>query len=146
MWSSADDDVVIELGQLFLEQVKGIARQDKQVCYEYSSGVTNRKTFANFIAPELLTRELAIYERVIRTARPRSPANRDIVDALWTRASAKAQRRLGDTFTGLPEGNLTPAQRALYCDFSIALFETILAEDRNAAIILLRDNFKPTGT
>ncbi|RDI60161.1 hypothetical protein [Microvirga subterranea] len=139
----ADDQTVLDQGRLMVDQYKALASIDRQLCYEYASGVGATKNYASYLPADLRKRELEINERILKTASSRSPISEKATEPYWEAVINRLAGRFGvDNLQILAEKDLSPAHRAQYCDMAIAIYEEILNLKKDGAVMMLRHNFQ----
>jgi hypothetical protein len=133
----ADDQTTLEMGKLILSEMKVIAAKDKNACFDFASGV--ERSYANYLTPALSDQELALDARLLETAHERPMRDKRIFEATWAAVRSRLASRFGSKMSALAGTNVRPAQRADYCDISIALYEEVLSLAPAQAMPLLRD-------
>jgi GYF domain 2 len=64
----ADDDVLVDYARVLTDEYTALNERDPTGCYLYASGTGTTNSFWGQIPPNVQARELAVQERVIRTA------------------------------------------------------------------------------
>lgn len=141
--SLADDQTILDQGRLLLDQYKALSAVDKQLCYEYASGVDATKNYVAYLSAPMRQREVELSERILKTATAREPVSAKATEPLWNVVGGRLAKRFGaNEIELLTQENLTPPQRARYCDMAIAMYEEMLNLPMNSAVQVLRDNFQ----
>lgn len=139
----ADDQTILDLGRLLVDQYKALAAVDKQLCYEYASGVDAKKNYVTYLPDALRQREVELSERILRTATARQPISAKMAEPLWDSIGTRLAKRFrADDLELLTQQNLDGLQRARYCEMVIAMYEEILNLPANSALLVLRSNFQ----
>lgn len=136
----ADDAVLIGFANLAADQYEMLGRSAPAACYAYASG-EGRSSYADTLAPDLVKRELALDEQIVKTARKRSP-DADPT-ATWKKIGANlaAKGVSQDDFALMGATSLDPSKHARYCDVIIRLYREITNLPSAEAAIALRDLF-----
>ncbi|MDF2995487.1 MAG: putative rane protein [Xanthobacteraceae bacterium] len=133
----ADDKSTIAFGQLAIDQIEQIARLDTLVCYEHLSGVGNAN-LTNYLTPELIKREAELVAAMIRTAAPRKPTEKAIVEAgmknIMATLQAGPQRKNLVLYSRTP----TPQQYGDFCALIAATYRAALTQPPVTAAALIR--------
>jgi hypothetical protein len=131
----ADDDVLIDLGNLIADQLAALQMRNTASCYKFAtSGV-----FDNDLMPEAIAkRERDVEERIIRTATKR-PADASVKE-LWPKLSNRlAAKGITKSDLGLIEGSkAADSQQARFCSVLIALYREAAALPQKEGAIILR--------
>ncbi|MDB5578937.1 MAG: hypothetical protein JWR80_4113 [Bradyrhizobium sp.] len=132
----ADDDVILDLANLIADQLAALQTQSPASCYDYAA---NGVLDISVIPQTIQKRELAIEERIIRTAAER-PDARTADDKLWSKLSDRlVARGLGKDALGLiGSSNISSGQQAKYCSVMIALYREAAAMPQNERAVMLR--------
>jgi len=131
----ADDDVMIDLGNLIADQLAGLQKQSPANCYSFATGGAPYTDMPEALAK----RELDVNERIIRTA-----ANRPDTDAqareLWLKLSGRlAAKGMTKSDLDLIQGaNIPVGQQPKFCSVLIALYREAAALPQKEAAIALR--------
>jgi GYF domain 2 len=136
----ADDAVLIGFANLAADQYEMLGRSAPAACYAYASG-EGRKSYAETLSPDLVKRELALDEQIVKTATKRPPGGDSTTT--WTKIGANlaAKGVSKDDFALMSATNLEPSKHARYCDVMIGLYRTITGLPSAEAAIALRDLF-----
>jgi hypothetical protein len=131
----ADDDVMIDLGNLIADQLAGLQKQSPANCYSFATGGAPYTDMPEALAK----RELDVNERIIRTA-----ANRPDTDAqareLWLKLSGRlAAKGMTKSDLDLIQGaNIPVSQQPKFCSVLIALYREAAALPQKEGAIALR--------
>ena len=100
--------------------------QDPALCYAYATGDALR-ILQNRIPAEVLDREIALNERVLRTARDRPAIEDSDAERIWgvVREAMRSSLTVGQFEAFTSNSDVVPEQYADYCAASIALFREI---------------------
>jgi hypothetical protein len=132
----ADDDVVIDLGDLIADQLAALQTQSPASCYKYAtSGMLDGGT----MPLALSNRELDIEERIIRTAAKRPDADAPVRE-IWPKLSIRLTAK-GITKADLSLINgskVAESQQARYCSILISLYREAAALPQREGAIILR--------
>lgn len=136
----ADDGVVIGFANLAADQYEMLGRSAPAACYAYASG-EGRTSYADTLSPDLIKRELALDEQIVKTAVERPPAGD--MTAMWKKIGGKlaAKGFSKDDFALMNATNLDPSKHARYCEMTISLYRTITGLPSAEAAVVLRDLF-----
>jgi len=136
----ADDDVVIDLGNVLIDEYGALNEKRATVCYEHVWGKISGVDAAVMLPKPIRDRENAIEERVVKTARDRPAADPKTVDALWRKVGQqlKASGATADDLAIFAKRDLSPEQQARYCTMLIKLLGTIVALPADEAAPLMR--------
>ncbi|MGO4388565.1 hypothetical protein AB4Y85_13610 [Microvirga sp. 2YAF29] len=139
----ADDQTILDQGRLLLDQYKALSAVDKQLCYEYASGVDATKNYVAYLPGPMRQREVELSERILKTATARETVSAKAAEPLWSIVGGQLAKRFGaNEIELLTQGNLSPSHRARYCDLAIAMYEEMLNLPMSSAVQVLRDNFQ----
>lgn len=120
----ADDETLIAYAKLISAQYADLGRKDPMLCYQYASGDGLHGSVYAQISPELIKRELALQERIFRTAAPRPPIDPDQVELATSELAERIVARLGpDSLEVFAAAKVEPTQFRAYCRASTAMFE-----------------------
>jgi hypothetical protein len=122
----ADDEVVVDYTRILIDQYTALNKRDATACYLYASG-TEGANRSWKMPPDLQARELAVQERVIRTAVRRPTIDKKVKETLWDKVGSRLRSR-GVTDSDLQiltAQKIDPSKHALYCAVSIAMFREI---------------------
>jgi hypothetical protein len=136
----ADDAVLIEFGRLVVDQYRAIQSQDKVSCYRFASGEGD-ENIVRLIPKDLLQRELEVDAQILSSARKQNgPVNNE---AAWDtiRAGLTLRGYTAKDLQLLAGKSIDPADYARYCDFTIALYQEVVALPAVQAGGVLRDIF-----
>jgi GYF domain 2 len=137
----ADDGVVLELGNVLLDEYIALAAKSDALCYRFGSGKGPPLDPSSAFPKSLLDRESAVEERVVRTARSRDVADAKDLDLLW----GKVRERLyaigvtADDLRTFGKAEIGPEQQSQYCAVSIKLLRVVLALPPSEAAPLMRN-------
>jgi hypothetical protein len=136
----ADDAVLIGFANLAADQYEMLGKSAPAACYAYASG-EGRTSYADTLSPDLIRRELALDEQIVKTATTRPPAGDSITT--WKKISANliAKGLSKDDFALIHATNLDPSKHTRYCDVMIILHRTITSLPSGEAAIALRDMY-----
>lgn len=131
----ADDDVLIDLGNLVADQLATLQKQSTANCYNFAmtGGVYNDMPSA------LAKRELDINERILRTSTARPGANAQVKE-LWPKFSGRlAAKGITKSDLDLVQGaKVADRQQARVCSVLIALYREAAALPQREGAIILR--------
>jgi hypothetical protein len=131
----ADDDVLIDLGNLIADQLAVLQKQSPASCYKFA---TSGGLDSGLMPQALSKRELDIEERIIRTAAKRPDADAPGKE-LWPKLSNKlAAKGITKSDLSLIDGSkVADSQQARFCPVLIAVYrEAAALPQRDGAIIL----------
>lgn len=136
----ADDAVVIAFANLAADQYEMLGKSAPAACYAYAFG-EGRNSYADTLSPDLIKRELALDEQIVKTATKRPPGGD--TGATWKKvgASLAAKGISQDDFTLMSAENLEPSKHARYCDVIIRLYREITSLPSAEAAVVLREIF-----
>ncbi len=136
----ADDAVVIAFANLAADQYEMLGKSAPAACYAYASG-EGRNSYADTLSPDLIKRELALDEQIVKTAAKRPP-NGDTT-ASWKKIGKNlaAKGISQDEFALMSAENLEPSKHARYCDVIIRLYREITSLPSAEAVVVLREIF-----
>ena len=122
----AADDVLVDYARILTDQYAALNRRDPTACYLYASGV-GKTNMSSQMPQYLLGRELALQERVIRTAEERPPIGQNAKERLWEklRTRLKSAGVTGLSWRSLAAEIVHTSKHAVYCAVSIAMFREI---------------------
>jgi hypothetical protein len=133
------DDVLVDYARILTDQYAVLNKRNPTACYLYASGTGNPDAFLH-MPQDLRDRELAVQERVIRTAIKRPALNRTATEALWEKVRTRVKSG-GVTESDLQimaAGSVDASKHEFYCTVSIALFREITRMPQREAAILMR--------
>jgi hypothetical protein len=138
----AADDVLIDYARILTDQYAALNKRDPTACYLYASGAGNTDASSQ-LPQDLRVRELAVQERVIKTAVRRPAIDQNMEATLWE----KVRTRLKSS--GVTESDLqmmgaeavSTSKHALYCAVSIAMFREIARLPQREGAMLMRTMF-----
>jgi hypothetical protein len=145
---TADDRTVLDLGRLLVEQYQALSVKDKALCYQYASGVGGNTSYTQYLPPALVSKELEISERLIRSPKTGISVSPTTLEQYWGKVGVRlASRFSSDAIALLTAQSIRPAQYGTYCDLAIAMYQEILALGDTPAANVLRQNFaEASGT
>ncbi|MEH2514050.1 hypothetical protein V1291_005404 [Nitrobacteraceae bacterium AZCC 1564] len=134
----ADDAVLIAFANLAADQYEMLGKSAPAACYAYASG-EGGNSYADTLSPDLIKRELALDEQILKTAMTRPP-DRDAT-ATWKKIGARlaAKGMSQEDFALISATNLEPSKHARYCDVIIRFYREITSLPTAEAAIALRD-------
>jgi GYF domain 2 len=136
----ADDDVLIDLGRLYADQYEAVGAVDPTACYHYASGVAG-SSGASLVPSDLLTRELMLNERVIRTVAERPRVTEQMTAPLWDKVRKQLAAK-GHGLSGielLQRRNLEKSRHSEFCRVSVALMREVASMRPWEAALLFRE-------
>jgi hypothetical protein len=139
----ADDDVLVDYARILVDQYEALNKRDPTACYQYASGTGNSSQLWQTMTSELKSRELAIQERVIRTAAKRPTIDQNVQEALWDKVRMRLKSR-GVTESDLQtlgEERIDKSKHPLYCALSMAMYQEIARMPQREAATLVRTAF-----
>lgn len=136
----ADDGVVVGFANLAADQYEMLGKSAPAACYAYASG-EGRTSYADTLSPDLIKRELALDEQIVKTAVKRPPSGD--TTATWKKIGANlaAKGFSKDDFALMNATKLEPSKHARYCNVMISLYRTITSLPNAEAAVVLRDLF-----
>jgi hypothetical protein len=139
----ADDDVLIDYARLLTDQYAALSKHDPSACYLYASG-TGNKDFVSLLPQDVSARELAIQERVIRTAVKRPPINQKVEEMVRQKllTRLKANGVTDSDLQILTEGTVDKSKHRLYCALSIAMFREVARLPEAEGAMFMRTVFE----
>jgi hypothetical protein len=138
----AADDVLIDYARILIDQYATLNKRDQTACYLYASG-TGTINISTLMPQELVARERALQERVVRTAANRQTINQKVKETLWEKLRTRL-RSSGVTESDLEimgAERVETSKHALYCTLSIAMFREITKLPQREAATLVRTIF-----
>jgi hypothetical protein len=141
----ADDDVVLDYGRVVVDQYIALNSKNASHCYAYASSDRADLSFKDELPASLITRELELKERAIRTATKREAVSEAAKSAL----SKQVVNRL--LAAGVPIADIAlmaqtkvePINHARYCAAAIMYFREALKLPERDAAALMRNILKP---
>lgn len=131
----ADDDVLIDLGNLVADQLATLQKQSTANCYNFAAtgGIYNDMPSA------LAKREFDINERILRTATTRPGADAQAKE-LWPKFSGRlAAKGITKSDLDLVQGaKVADRQQAKFCSVLIALYREAAALPQREGAVILR--------
>lgn len=130
----ADDDVLIDIGNLIADQLAALQKQSPAHCYNYA---INGTLYADLMPAELSKRELDIEERILRTAT--KSRDGDAGEDFWTKLSGRlAAKGVTESDLDLIHGSkVADREQSKVCSVLIALYrEAAALPQREGATIL----------
>jgi len=138
--AKADDAVIIDYARILVEQYGVLASKNVTLCYRYAAFGGAEVNVLPELPQDLIQRELALSDRVIRTASETRRVDEKIVEALWGRVGdALAKRFPADKISLLTSTNVPANQHGDYCVIATAMYQEILRLRPNEAAVLLRN-------
>jgi hypothetical protein len=136
----ANDDVLSDLARLMADQYQALELKNPTLCYLYASGTDTNRDYVNELPSALLSRELELSDRVVRTAVKRAPAPGPELDIIWKKlARTMTVNGLTEEQLGLLNANnVPPSKYHQYCTTSIALFNAINKLPQKDAAAIMR--------
>lgn len=136
----ADDAVVVDFARVLVEQYGVLASKNVTMCYRYAAFGGNEVNVLPELPQDLIQRELALSDRVIRTASERRRVDEKIVESLWGRVGdGLAKRYPAEKISLLTSTNVPANKHGDYCAMATAMYQEILRLRPNEAAILLRN-------
>ena len=140
----ADDDVVLDYGQVVLDEYIALSSTSASHCYAYASSDRADLSFRDELPPGLIARELELKERAIRTAAKREAVNeatksalsKQVVDRLLAAGVPSADIAL------MAQRKVEPINHARYCAAAIKFFREALQLPERDAAALMRNVLK----
>jgi hypothetical protein len=132
----ADDDVLIDLGNLIADQLAALQKQSPAICYNFATtGVLD-----NDLLPQVLSkRELDIKERIVRTAAKRPDADargEELRPKLLSKLAAKGITK--SDLDLIQRSKVVESQQARFCSVMMALYREAAAMPQNEGAGILR--------
>jgi hypothetical protein len=139
----ADDDVLVELARLYAEQYHALGLKSATLCYLFVSGADTKLNYSAELPAALITRELELNERVIRTAARRTPATAATLESIRTKLSnlMSIQGVTADKLKLLQTDSVPPSGYADYCMASTGFFKAISNLPQRDSAALMRNIF-----
>ena len=130
----AADDVLVDLGNFYADQLGMLQKQSDAVCYEYA-----RSGLGAGIIPALADRELNLEARIVRTASQTSDTSEPSRE-LWTKVFNRwSARGVSEADMDLIEKvDVQDNQQSRYCAVMIVLYKEITALPQAEAARLIR--------
>lgn len=100
-----------------------------------------REKFSDTLSPDLIKRELALDEQIVKTAAKRGPGGDTAPTWKKIGVNLAAKRVSKDDFALMSATNLDPSKHARYCDMMIMLYRGITSLPSAEAAAALRDLF-----
>lgn len=135
----ATDDVLVDCANILTEQYAVLSKRDPTACYLYASGA-GKTNMTSQMPQDLRTRELAVQERVVRTAVKRPIIDQKVSEALWEKVWARLRSSgLADSdLQILAAKTVDTSKHALYCAVGIAMFREIARLPKHESAIVMR--------
>jgi hypothetical protein len=136
----ADDDVLVSLARIYADQYETLSLKSAKLCYLYASGA-DANSSAGEIPRDLVTRELELNERVVRTAAKRAPPSEAVMASVKEKLRAIMSSRgvTSEKLALLEATNVPPSRQGEYCATSIGLFRAIAILPQRDAALFLRE-------
>lgn len=137
--SSADDATLVEFAVLIADEYAALLQQDATACFRFASG-TGFVNLGSYLSKELLARDAALNERVIRSTGTAAFLVQSQLDAIWAEVGLAMQTNLTQEqfdILAKPVDQIVPSEHASYCT-SAALMMTELSKlpvDRAASAV-----------
>jgi hypothetical protein len=139
---TADDKTVLDLGRLLVDQYQPLSVKDKALCYQYASGAGKNTSYTQYLPPALVSKELEISERLIRSPKTGISVSPSTLEQYWGKVGIRlASRFSSDAIALLTAQSIRPAHYGTYCDLAVAMYQEILALGYTPAANVLRQNF-----
>lgn len=140
---TADDRTLIDFVILVADQYDALGAKDPEACYRYSLQGADTKTLA-MLSPQLRDRELALSERILRSAQvQRSPTKahlQSLYEVLFRRMISKYGNR--DPRLVLEPAKVQLPEYRTYCRMASATFREISIFPPAEAGVLIGEMFK----
>ena len=134
----ADDDVLIDLGNVLADQLAALKNQSPTACYRYAAiGVLDNSS--SQIPPAIIKRELDVEDRIILTASKRPGAkepDKDLWLKLFGRLGSKGVTKEDIDLIG--QSNVAESQKGRYCSVMAALYKEIAALPQREGAMFMR--------
>lgn len=135
--AQTDDQTVLQFGRLMADTYRQLYKMDSAVCYKYT--VDWGFDVSMYLTPELMERESALQEKVIRTAAPHPASPSADIDAGARKVRAALQSRPEGKNLALLGRTPRPEQYADYCALHVAMSDAILRLEPKYAAAVIRD-------
>jgi hypothetical protein len=137
----ADDDVLIELGNVLIDEYTALAAKSADQCYRFGSGKGPPLDPSSAFSKSLRDRENAVEERVVRTSRPRDVADAKALDGLWrkVRQQLESVGVTSDDLRTVSKPDIGPDLQGQYCAVTIKLLRVVVALPASEAAPLMRN-------
>jgi hypothetical protein len=139
----ADDDVLVDYAIILVDQYIALNKRNPTACYLYASGTGDTNRSWSQLPSDIQAREIAVQERVIRSAVRRPPIDQQVKEALWDKVRTRVKSR-GVTTSDLEimvAAKVDPSKHALYCALSIAMYREIATMPQHEAAMVMRTVF-----
>jgi hypothetical protein len=136
----ADDDVLADFAILTSDTFQRLRLKSAKLCYDVALDTKGVVSYREFMSEDLLKRDVALNERIIRTAVKRDPVDDSETAQLWPQVR-KMLNGLGVANADielLGSEKVAPGQYEAYCKAQIALFKAIGTMPVKDAAILMR--------
>lgn len=142
-----EDDLLVDYARLLADQSAALGARDPAACYGYATRGGDAQAVA-LMGAELLAREVALTERMLRSRNQRVPTSLTGVTAANTRLFQALSAQFDvDTAAMLTDPTkLRPEQYALFCNVVVARFRAIAALPPREAGNLLSGLFALANT
>ena len=138
----ADDDVLSDWARVYADEYQALGLKDSRLCYLYASGRDTTRNYTAELPATLVSREVDLNERVVRTAARRALVTEAMLEPIWKKVFAlmSVQGLTDNQMNLLIAPNKvppSPSNYADYCAASISLFSVIgnLPQKDSAAIM-----------
>jgi len=140
-YPKADDQVLLELSRLLADQLAALLADDPALCFAYAEGGERFTEAYNRLPADLQRQEIAINERVLRSARAREPPTQSRADAIYAELGTAMAKTLTDhqlELIGGDTSSIPPNDYGQYCIAAIVLYREIANLVPSAAGDVLR--------
>jgi hypothetical protein len=131
----ADDATLVEFVKLMVDQYSLLNSTNAAACYHY--GVDGEIDVSLF-GKTLIQRELALEQRILRSASQRQPSVSHASQAVWENVAAGVAARVGmESLSILLDGKTTPDKYPAFCRATVAFYQEIARlPDADAATVI----------
>ena len=139
----ADDDVLVDYNNILIDQYRFLNAKDPSICYSYAAGADPKANYAADLSHDLLQRELAVQERVVKTAAKRAQSSPGAVTPLLIklRKGLMAKGFTEADFSLLESNTVERSKHLRYCSLHILFFREIGRLPPRESAIVLREIF-----
>ncbi len=135
----ADDDVLVDYNNILIDQYSFLSAKNPSICYSYAAGTDPKANYSTELSRDLVQRELAVQERVVKTAAKRSQTNPSVVTPLLAKLRKELMAKgLTDADFKLLESTVVErSKHSQYCRMIILFFREIgrLPPPQNAIVL-----------
>ncbi len=123
----ADDDVLVDYNNILIDQYSFLNAKSPSICFSYAAGTDPKANYSAELSRDLVQRELAVQERIVKTAAKRAQTSPSVVTPLLAKLRKELiAKGLTDADFNLLESTVVErSKHSQYCRMIILFFREI---------------------